>query len=141
VGLSAILKRSKIVTNLKRAMITFALTWLLPACAPQQTVTLMPRGANAGQHIIGSLDRMKNLMTVKLAGREFSGPVITRTEVSSPGFIGLPTRTTSTGQASALLVGEGGQVRCEFAWDAMMVMATGTCVDSQNQVYDLLIKN
>jgi hypothetical protein len=50
-------------------------------------------------------------------------------------------RTQYSSQASALLLGEAGQMRCDFAWDAMMTMATGVCADSRNNTYDLLIKN
>lgn len=96
---------------------------LLAGCAASQSVTLLPRGdAQSGA---GTLDRVRNILTVNIGGRHYEGPVI----------------TTTPSQASALLRGPAGQVRCDFGWDALMRHATGVCTDNAGASYDLQIAN
>lgn len=117
----------------------FAIALLLAGCAAQQTVTLLPRGAG-GERGTGMLDRMSKEITVSLNGRDYRGPMVVQTAYSS-GYGLFSQRTTISSQATALLLGDDGQVRCEFGFDAFMTMATGVCVDSKNVTYDMLIKN
>jgi len=63
------------------------------------------------------------------------------TSTTTAGLFGPATSTQYTSKASALLLGTAGQIRCDFAFDMLMTQATGMCVDSNQVVYDLLIKN
>lgn len=112
---------------------------LLVGCAAQNDVTLMPRGHDARGS--GTLDRMRNVLTVDLDGKRYSGTMQMQTASStSYGALGSRTTSTTTNAASALLLGDGGQVRCDFGWDALMTGASGVCVDAQNRAYDMLVK-
>jgi len=111
----------------------------LAGCAMQQTISLFPRGAGATQQGTGSLDRLSNELTVSVDGKKYGGRMMMNTATST-NIYGYSTSTT-TNQATALLLGDGGQIRCEFGWDALMIQATGVCVDSKNVTYDMLIKN
>ena len=111
---------------------------LIAGCAGQHAVTLLPRGT--APQGTGTLSRMDNKLTVELDGRKYRGPMVVQTSHSSLGLFG-PARTTVANQATALLIGEsGGQIRCEFGFDAMWTSATGVCVDWQNRTYDMLVK-
>lgn len=97
---------------------------LVAGCSSlQPAVTLLPRGdAPKG---VGVLDKGTYQLNATFAdGRRYAGKMIVH-----PGL-----------QASALLLGEDGQLRCDFAWEAFMSSATGVCVDAQNRVYDMMVK-
>jgi hypothetical protein len=120
--------------------LAFVAILLLAGCAAQQSITMLPRGENAARGT-GVLDRLHNQLTVDLGGRTYQGPMVMQTGLTqSWGPLGPRTATTTTNQASALLLGDGGQVRCDFGFDALMRTATGVCVDSRNQTYDMLVK-
>lgn len=111
---------------------------LLVGCASQHAVTLLPRGQ--GMQGTGTLNRMNNELSVSVDGKQYRGPMVVQT-AHSTGLFGAG-RTTIANQATALLLGDGGgQMRCEFGFDAMWTSATGVCVDYKNITYDLLIKN
>jgi hypothetical protein len=120
--------------------IVILLSAALAGCASQQTVNLLPRGdAERGS---GTLDRLTNDLVVTVGDKTYKGKSMLRTATTTSwGFLGPRTSTSYSDQSTALLIGEGGQMRCEFTWDAMMIQATGICVDSKNATYDLLIKN
>jgi hypothetical protein len=123
---------------MKKAIVVLALASI--GCAAQQQITLLPRGeAKQGN---GTLDRVNNALTVYVDGRQYQGTMQMHTATStgwSP--LGRSTASTISNQATALLVGNEGHMRCEFGWDAMMTSATGVCVDNRNATYDLMIKN
>lgn len=102
---------------------------LLAGCAATQEVTLLPRGG-AGKGF-GELDRMTNQLTVDLNGTTYHGPMIMRS---------AQTASFKPLEAAALMMGDGGQVRCEITFNALMTEGNGVCVDSRNATYDLLIK-
>lgn len=118
-----------------------AVLLLLAGCAAQQQVALMPRG-EGHPNGSGSIDRVKNVLTVYLGGRVYQGTMhMTTAASSSVGLLGgVRTEHSTTNQASALLVGNDGQLRCDFGWNALMTAATGVCVDSRNVTYDMLIR-
>jgi hypothetical protein len=122
-----------------RAIALMALVSMV-GCAAQQQITLLPRGeAKQGT---GTLDRVNNALTVYVDGRQYQGTMQMQTATStgwSP--FGRHTSSTTTNQASALLVGNEGHMRCEFGWDALMQGATGVCIDNRNATYDMVIKN
>ena len=120
-------------------MCSLALVFLLAGCAAQQTATLMLRGHQGAQGH-GTLDRFTNTLTVKLNGQEYRGSMIMRTSTTSYGILG-PSSTHYSNQASALLLGAGGQLRCDFGFDSLMTQAVGTCTDRDARLYDLLIQN
>jgi len=111
----------------------------IAGCATQQGVALMPRGP--GQQGTGTFDHVHQVLTVELNGNRYKGIPITQTSTSRIGLFG-PATDTSTNQETALLIGErGGQLRCDFMWGGMRAQAVGSCVDSNNVVYDMQIKN
>lgn len=110
---------------------------LLAGCASQQAITLMPRGT--GQAGSGTLDRMNNELRVTVGENNYRGTMIMQSAVSTGGIFS-PVRTTYSNQASALLLGDIGQLRCDFGFDAMYTQGTGVCVDYRNVTYDMLIK-
>lgn len=111
---------------------------LLAGCATQQAVTLYPRGP--GLRGAGVFDHVHQVLTVELDGQRYQGTPVTQTATSGYSLFG-PQSTTTTNQEAALLLGEAGQVRCEFAWGPMKQTANGTCVDRNNVVYDMQIRN
>ena len=114
---------------------------MLGACASEQQVLLLPR-APATERATGKLDRLRHDMVVVMGGKTYAGKTTLRTAMTtSSGFLGPRTSLTSSDRGTALLIGESGQIRCEFGWDAMMTIATGVCTDSNNLTYDLLIKD
>jgi hypothetical protein len=117
-----------------------ALALLLAGCASQQEVSLLPRGD--AKPATGTLDRLRNEMVVNLDGKAYRGTMQMQTASSSTWTpLGMRTTNTTANQASALLLGDGGgQIRCDFGWDAMMTSATGVCTDNKNQAYDLMIR-
>lgn len=117
-----------------------AICIVIAGCATVQSVTLLPRGEDRTPGR-GTLDRMTNVLTVDLKGQRYQGTPMMQTATTSRGLFGAVTSTTTTSQASALLLGAEGQVRCDYGWDALMTRATGVCVDYRNVVYDLLIQN
>lgn len=112
---------------------------LLTGCATQQSVTLLPREGSM-QRGIGSFDHIHQLVTVDVGGRRYQGRPTQVEARTSAGLFG-PSSYTTTNQASALLIGEGGQLRCSWTWGPMKVDAQGECIDSRGAAYDLLIKN
>lgn len=124
----------------KRTIVLLSI--LLAACAAQQQVALMPR-APATERGDGVLDRMTHDMQVTLGGQTYVGKAVLNTgTATSTGYLGaLRTTSTTDNSGSALLVAPGGQIRCDYRWDAMFTMATGVCIDSGNLTYDVLIRN
>jgi hypothetical protein len=124
-------------------MIRFAavvLALLLAGCASQQSITLLPRGT--GPQGTGVIDRVHNMLTVDLDGRQYQGTMQLQSASSTSfGPFGPRTSSTTSNQASSLLLGAaGGQVRCDFGWNQLMTEATGVCVDYNNVTYDMLIR-
>ena len=115
-----------------------ALMVLLVGCAAQQVVTLLPR-APATERGTGILDRMTQELTVTVEGNNYRGRSVLQTGTTTNIF-GV-TSTQYSNRSTALLIGDTGQMRCEFSWDYMMIQATGVCVDSRNITYDILITN
>lgn len=122
-----------------RSSILLSAVLLLPACAAQQSVTLLPRGQ--GSQGLGVFDHMHQVLTVNLDGKRYQGQPITKTAVTTGNLFYAGTTTTTNSEAALLLSDQGGQIRCDFEWGPMRATANGVCVDSQNVVYDLLIKN
>lgn len=120
----------------RTALALFAV--LLAACAAEQRVSLMPRGE--GPQGTGYFDQIHQQLVVDLAGGRYIGTPITKTATTGFNIFG-PQATTSTNEQNALLIGDAGQVRCEFVWNQWKTMANGVCVDSHNVTYDLLIRN
>lgn len=115
-----------------------ALIALLAGCAAQQTVALLPRAG--GPSGTGVFDQMHQVLTVDIEGKRYQGTPISKTATTSYSIFSAGS-TTSSNEQSALLIGTAGQVRCDFTWNQFRTMATGSCIDSQNATYDLLIKN
>lgn len=115
------------------------LAGLLAGCAAQQQVALMPRG-EGHESGAGYFDQIHQQLAVDIEGQRYVGTPITKTASTGFSLFG-PQATTSTNEQSALLTGNGGQVRCEFAWNQFKTMANGVCVDSRNVTYDMMIRN
>lgn len=115
-----------------------ALLVLLAGCATVQQVDILPRGG--GARGTGTFDHIHQVLTAEVDGKRYQGRPVQETSTSSFSLFG-PQRTTTTNKETALLIGDTGQIRCEFAWDQMKTHANGVCVDSKNVTYDLLIRN
>jgi hypothetical protein len=120
-----------------KTLLALAAIALLAACAASQTITLLPRAANVPQ-AHGTLDRMTNTLVVDVEGRRYQGKMQMQTATTSRSLFG-PSSTTISNQATALLTGDGGHMRCEFGFDYFMTSATGVCVDNRNIVYDMQV--
>ena len=114
---------------------------ILAGCASQQVVTLLPRSP-ATERGMGMLDRFNQELTVTVGANTYRGRSVLQTGTSTTSH-GLWTRTSAhySNQSTALLIGDKGQMRCEYGWDSMMINATGVCIDSRNITYDILITN
>lgn len=112
---------------------------LLAGCASVQQVQLLPRGEGNARGA-GELNRLNNDLQVTLGAETYRGKMVMETSMSGGTFLTGPARTTYSNRASALLLGERGQVRCEFGFDQLMTQATGVCVDHRNITYDMLLK-
>lgn len=121
---------------IKTALLVMAA--IVSGCATVQTVSLLPRGP--GSTGTGTFDQLQQELTVEIDGAVYKGTPITATSYSQRNVFGQAT-TTTTNQQTALLIGPAGQIRCEFMWGAMKTLANGTCVDRNNVMYDLLIRN
>jgi hypothetical protein len=120
-------------------LLRIAVLALFAGCAATQSIELLPRGdAKRGS---GSIDRLKNEIRVAVDGRDYAGTMqLNSASSTSWGPFGPRTTTATSNQATALLIGaQGGQMRCEFSWNAPMTQATGVCVDNNGATYDLLI--
>lgn len=91
-------------------------------------IALLPRGtAQAGSGVVNKAS--KQMEVVLEDGRAYRGEMVYK-------YVG----GRGTNEASALLLGADGQLRCEFGWDGMFATATGVCVDAKGATYDMLIK-
>lgn len=110
---------------------------LLAGCT--HSVTLLPR--HPGPQGVGKINEAHDL-TVDLEGKSYTGKIqwgsTITTGVNTFGF--MSTSRTSSDQASALLLGDGGQVRCDFVLDIVKSMGNGVCTDSRGRTYDMAIK-
>lgn len=123
---------------MKRIAICAVLVALLAGCATQNDVTLLPRGEGNARGS-GVLNRVNNELRVTIGENNYRGTVI-HSSAATTGGLFSPVRTTYTNQANALLIGDTGQLRCDFGFDAMYIQGTGVCVDYRNVTYDMLIK-
>lgn len=116
---------------------------LLAGCT--HTITLYPRGG--GEQAAGTVNDGSKNMEVVLRGDMYTGSYVlgqtfgfgTGTSFGARPAFGTGLMVGNTNQASALLTGPKGVLRCDF----MIVAArggNGVCVDSGNTVYDMLIK-
>jgi hypothetical protein len=115
---------------MKEIIVPVITAFVLTACSTQPAkVTLLPRGA--AKQGAGQLDRVTRDMTVRLEdGRVYSG----RLEFKS--------LSSSNNDATAILLSAGGgQMNCNLSWSPMIQTANGTCVDNQNNTYDVTIRD
>lgn len=110
----------------------FVLALLLSGCAAQP-VELFARGAP--YHGTGTFSRADNTMRLTLDGGVYTGKAILLT--SSVG--GIFDSHAAANKMSALLLGPGGQISCEFSYDPMWTSAIGTCHDFRGITYDVRV--
>lgn len=121
----------------------FVLTVLLAGCT--HTITLYPRGG--GDPSYGTLGHASRYMQVTIGGESYAGTValpqtvgVTLVPTTSPGGVSTLSPVTSVGHstnASALLTGRNGTLRCAFIFQSG---GNGVCVDSKERAYDLLMR-
>jgi len=127
--------------TISKSLKIIATALIISGCATQQSVSLLPRSP-ATEQGVGILNRLNQDLTVTVSGNIYRGKSSLQTGTSTTGF-GMWTRTSThfSNQSTALLLGDNGQMRCEYGWDSLMIEATGVCVDSRNVTYDIIIKN
>jgi hypothetical protein len=116
---------------------------LLAGCT--HTITLYPRGG--GEQASGSVNDGSRNMEVTLRGETYTGSYVlgqtfglaTGTTYGARPVFGTGVMVGNTNQATALLTGPKGVLRCEFVIVAARG-GNGVCMDSANMVYDMLIK-
>lgn len=114
---------------------------LLALAGCTHTITLYPRGG--GEQATGTVNDGSKNMEVRLRGDTYTGSYVLGQSVGV-GIVGganpVPVTTvSSTNNATALLIGPNGVLRCEFRIVAARG-GNGVCVDSSNTTYDMLIK-
>jgi len=114
---------------------------LLAVAGCTHAIILYPRGG--GEQATGTVNDASKNMEVRLRGDTYTGSYVLGQTVSV-GMVGganpVPVTTVgSTNNATALLTGPEGVLRCEFRIVAARG-GNGVCVDSSNTIYDMLIK-
>lgn len=126
-----------------RSVVAIVSILVLTACS--HTITLFPRGG--GDQATGTLNDLSKAMEINLKGNRYTGTYSTG-RVSSFGFVqrygarpatGNVFMSGSNNQATALLTGSNGVLRCEFVID-VAIGGNGVCVDTNEAVYDMLVK-
>jgi hypothetical protein len=122
-------------------MRSYLVALLLALTACTHTITLYPRGG--GEQATGTVNDGSKNMEVQLRGDTYAGSYVLG-QTFGVGMVGgaNPTTVTTVGttnNATALLVGPKGVLRCEFRIVAAQG-GNGVCVDSSNTMYDMLIK-
>ena len=122
-------------------MRSFFVVMLLALAGCTHTITLYPRGG--GDQATGTVNDGSRNMEVRLRGDTYTGSYVLGQTVGV-GIVGganpVPVTTVgSTNNATALLTGPKGVLRCEFRIVAVQG-GNGVCMDSSNTVYDMLLK-
>jgi hypothetical protein len=117
----------------------YLIVLLLLAGCGTQSVLLLPRGhAVKGEGTIQDGHEMR----VQIEGRTYSGKLDWdlgfATSTNPYGY--TTTHRSSSDRAAALLLGESGQVRCDFTLSLVTKQGNGVCVDSLNRTYDMVIR-
>jgi len=108
---------------------------LLAGCT--HAVTLLPRAG--GEKAYGSFNDGSRNMTVTIGGETYTGSYV-RGQTTGLAFGAGGAITPAVGvsnQHSALLVGEKGNVRCE--WMRSGFGGNGVCQDRMGVIYDLVV--
>lgn len=118
----------------------YLLVLLLAGCS--HVITLYPRGG--GEQATGTVNDGSRNMEVQLRGDTYTGRYALGQSfgvgfASGTGSMATGTMVGTTNNATALLTGPAGVLRCEFRIVAAQG-GNGMCVDGQNVVYDMLIK-
>lgn len=74
------------------------------------------------------MDLTAKVVTVETAdGRRYAGDLVYKAGPAN--------------DATAILRGDGGQMRCDLSWSDFFANGTGTCTNSQGATYDVNVRN